>query len=497
MSQAQGSGGYGGERDEAYLTHVSPTIDAFAANYSPGKPTLILFPGGLGSKLLRDRNANTSGQRDYYTSWIDFLIAWGEPRKLKLLPDGEDVDDHYVIPDGYVDFVVNAYGHFADWCNANGIQLLVYGFDWRRSSQDAADYFLGTFMPAVDAAIGGAGLSNYSLVGHSLGGMAIKLIINDAANKYVRNMKSAITVASPFYGYGGQIHRYQFGIKQLNWTLANPTGQNQEMGRIIGTMPGGYEFLYLDEQTFLQNKAAFAADVPFALLDYPSQAPNGQRIDPYNPPLPFTDYYPFFTSANIQMLVCALNVVHAVAKPLDPSVAQKFFNIRGVQSRNGQRLNGTVVGQVWNKAPPGFDPDAPTAVDPISDVNGFGDGTQPAWSARLLQMLNVPPRADGLCHVTTIEDDVDHMYMMNYRSVQNVIAQILGITPLAVFADWVRPDMATPDEFNDFLRRIPQPRDVRSAPEDVVRRLIFDFMTDWTLKDMQRLAWRGFTDLLR
>ena len=80
---------------------------------------------------------------------------------------------------------------------------------------------------------------------------------------------------------------------------------------------------------------------------------------------------------------------------------------------------------------------------------------------------------------------------------QDTLAQILGITPQEAFAEWVRPDMATTDEFDAFLRQIPQPRDTKRVPEDVVRRLIFKFMEDWTLKDMQRLAWRGFTDLLR
>ena len=112
-------------------------------------------------------------------------------------------------------------------------------------------------------------------------------------------------------------------------------------------------------------------------------------------------------------------------------------------------------------------------------------------------MLSVPNRGDGLAHVITIEDDIDHMYMMNYKKVQGVLAQILQITPQQAFAAWIRPDMVTTDEFDAFLQRMPQPRGKMQVPEEIVRKQIFDYLAGFRLKDLQQLAWRGFTDLLR
>ena len=44
----------------------------------------------------------------------------------------------------------------------------------------------------------------------------VKLILNQTSNKYVQKMKRAISVAAPFYGYGGQLHRYFKGYTDFN-----------------------------------------------------------------------------------------------------------------------------------------------------------------------------------------------------------------------------------------------------------------------------------------
>jgi hypothetical protein len=512
MSNPRSGGGYGAECGQAYLDHVAAAIEQFALSYSPSRQTLILFPGGLGSKLLRDDQKNTNSQRDYYTSWIEFFaLLRGEPRKLQILPNGDDVDRHYVIPDGYIDRYVHAYEVFASWCRRKGVQLLVYGFDWRRSSQDAADFFLDKFLPAVDSAIArhhgsAVRLVKYSLVGHSLGGMALKLAVNNHTHQYVQNMDWAVTVAAPFYGYGGQIRRYLYGIKELNWSLAQPSSQNQEMARIIGTMPGGYEFVYLAHQTYKDNKTKFEkADPDFPLMTYPSVDPSNNPIDPYCPPIlpspgpgqPPPAYYPFFRQANFDLLHEAAKIAEKVAAPLAPGVAARFFNIRGVQCKNGKRLKGTVVSQVWKPAPGNFNPDAAQVRDPINDINGYGDGVQPAWGTRLLQMHNVQDRPDGLKHVLTIEADIDHVHMMNYTVVQNKLALILGLQPDAVFVEWLAPQMASPKQFDAFLLGMPKPRTKRLVPEAIVRAQIVTYLMGFTPRQLRRFAWRGLTDYLK
>src|SRR5262249_44874691 len=131
-------------------------------------------------------------------------------------------------------------------------------------------------------------LDNFWLVGHSFGGMVVKQILNQATNAYVQRMQRGITVGSPFYGYGGQVHRLFKGDEVLNDTL-NPNGPRRvtEFG---SSWPGGYELLFLPEATYNNNQAAFAsAPDGYDLMSYPSMDADNpaERADPYNPvPLP-------------------------------------------------------------------------------------------------------------------------------------------------------------------------------------------------------------------
>jgi hypothetical protein len=86
--------------------------------------------------------------------------------------------------------------------------------------------------------------------------MVVKQILNQSTNQYVQRIKRAITVGSPFYGYGGRVHRYFKGNSQINWTL-NPNGA-QRAAEIVSTLPGGYELLFLPEATYNNNQSAWA-----------------------------------------------------------------------------------------------------------------------------------------------------------------------------------------------------------------------------------------------
>ena len=87
----------------------------------------------------------------------------------------------------------------------------MFGWDWRRDLTDTVRFFLDTFLPAFERRTDQCRpkpLDDFTLVGHSFGGLVVKLILNESSNKYVRKMRRAMTVGSPLYGYGGQVHRY-------------------------------------------------------------------------------------------------------------------------------------------------------------------------------------------------------------------------------------------------------------------------------------------------
>ena len=262
----------------------------------------------------------------------------------------------------------------------------------------------------------------------------------------MQRVKKAITVSTPFYGYGGQIHRYLKGDPLLNLLGFRPSVAT----KIISSMPGLYEYLYLDYPTYLANQWQLAHDPDhYNLTEYPSMDYDcsTEVADPYDPQpgadgtLRYPLDYGFESSLLYRANVTARNISRAIA---DPAIAGKFYNIRGVQSSNGTVVNSTVVSVSWARISSDFDPD--TDPDPIEDKMGPGDGTQPAWTARLLGL----PAG----HVITIVgDEVEHLRMMDRPRVQSKIAELIGLDPDGMmFAPArIQPLEASISDFKGFL----------------------------------------------
>jgi pimeloyl-ACP methyl ester carboxylesterase len=494
-------GGYGAGRDGEQLARLDEAIERFATLYeadiSPQPKTIFLFPGGMGSQLMRARRPYNQPPFSYYTAWLACNIVFGEARNLQLSPGGVDHDSTYVVPDGGVDFVkLHPYVDFVRWCGANWVHLFIFGWDWRRGIQDSADFFLQTFMPRFAARFTEAPdpLDDFSLVGHSAGGMVVKAIVNQAANPYVQRMKRAITVAAPFYGYGGQIHRFFKGDSDINWTLGG-LDSGSAMASIISSMPGGYEFLYLDRAVYDANATGFANDPEgYNLASYPSmdKVNPGQSADPYNPLPDGTGKvrYPVNYGFNMSMLHDGLAASRKVSMPLRDDVAAKFYNIRGVQAKNGVRLQGTVVSSRWACVPPQFDADHDP--DPITDSLGFGDGTQPAWTTRLLGLPNPAQQ------VITIVDDIEHMTMMNAPSVHREIAALLGLDPAtAAFVEQTEVIMATRDDLNRFLDGLRRQVMVEDITDVERRRITINYLREYRTDDLHALFARAYVDALK
>jgi hypothetical protein len=424
--------GYETARDGQYMQYLEAALGRFGqahfTNLAANRTTVFLFPGGLGSQLLRARRKHNHPPYHYYTSWISCSILAQESFNLQIQPNGVDYDERYVIADGEMNFDhgdLHPYRNFRDWCSVNGIDLFVFGFDWRRGAQDAASFFLDVFLPRFDEYFAGAGthpLDNFFLVGHSLGGMVIKLILNARDNPYVQRMKKAITVGTPFYGYGGQIHRYFKGDPDLVSIHAGGTPDSDLMN-IVGSMPGGYEYLYLDNDTYEANKVAFANDHEgYHLHAYPSVDKNNpaQVADPYHPTDTGSKFrWPRGFGFDVALLNDGLTTSRRVSQPLDAAIAPRFFNIRGVQTRNGAELNNTAVGQTWKRVTQFYNPR--NDGDPVKDIMGRGDGVQPAWTTRLLGL------PDPAAQITTIRNDLEHMDLMSVPAVQARIAELLGL----------------------------------------------------------------------
>ncbi len=498
-------GTYEQGRDQEHLDRLDAATSTFISHYNANlsatnRRTVFLFPGGMGSHFDRARSDYKSPPPfSYDVAWLDCGIVFGNVTNLQMTGT-VDYQQRYVVPDGYLAFAtLRPYDGFIQWCENNGLDLFVFGWDWRRDLRETVRLFLDSFLPAFDARVTGSctphPLDDFTLVGHSSGGMVVKLILNEDSNPYVQRVARAITVASPFYGYGANVHRYFKGDSDINWTLG-PGGATQ-VSELVSTLPNTYQLQFLDEATYNANQTALANDPEgYNLVSYPSMDATtvGLRADPYNPvpgqPGPgATGNVRYISNHKFDwsLLASALGVYQSVAAPLTATTAAKFYNIRGVQFKKGKVLNHTVVSQKWQLVPPTFDPD--TDPDPFTDALGAGDGTQPAWTTRLVGL------PDG--HVITVKGDIEHQTLMNRSRVQAKIAALLGLPAKQVKQMRTREMPATSrTELNKFIARARAAIEKEESPTKRTE-LLREILRQYTPDQLHALLGRAYLDALK
>jgi pimeloyl-ACP methyl ester carboxylesterase len=492
---------YEAERDDAELQHLlDGQIKRFLKNY-PGNPvgpeqrrTVILFPGGLGSALIRAKvpvQPIEPAQTDFEDFWITLGLLFGGVDNVAMQGD-VDSDDRFVVPNAEVKVMgVGPYDAFRTWCHQQNLDLFVFGYDWRRRPEPTIKFFFERFLPAlqgeVQSTYGPANdpLGDLTLIGHSLGGMFVKLIMNDSGQ--AAQVTRAITVGSPFYGYTGQTLRYFEGEKEFFLT------GKKKMAEIIATLEGGYYLQFLDGDTYDLYRSALANVPDYPLLAYPSLDPDGSRADPFNPidTAKGVRYPPWVDRT--QLGPAKASVQH-IAAELPAAVLQKFFNIRGVQAKNGNVGSDTSNAQTWSLVPPTFDPDNANAPVPLHYQGGPGDGVIPAWSSRLVGLQTNLPN-----NVTTFTGDLDHMFLMELPDVQQRILDILNETVPAAHATRVQPrplqlrtriDIETAEQATSFVQSLKSRRTAGEA-----RAYLDHFRRTHSRAEVEKMA-RGILALL-
>jgi hypothetical protein len=412
-------------RDSEQLRVLDKAITEFL-DLPAQNQTIIFFPGGLASKLLRAKtpyiaNISTPQTFDFEGQEV-WLSAWtfGHPElnalKLKMHKGADgfyhDEEDRIIVADGCISFAgITPYDDFSDWCKANNINLLIVGWDWRQPLGDVATFFLDKFLPHLNARSGNAGpLKNYTLVGHSFGGMVVNLILRTGGHR-LDGMNRAITVATPFYGYGGQLHRWFEGEP-----LLNHLGENKiDIIKTLSSLPSSYALNWLGQDTFNAVSDKLGAG-EFAPDGYPSK----EGADPYNPPAPDQNgrvRYATGLGFSLDELKLGRDVCKKLVEDLPPDLARKFFNIRGVQRALGRTLEQTICGTNWQLIDPNFDPR--TQDTPITNKLGAGDEVLPAWSTHLVTLPSDNRK--------TVEGILHHSFILSSGEAQDALGGLLGL----------------------------------------------------------------------
>ena len=415
------------ERNRQELGRLDGEIKLFLKGYQQNRNVasnqrrlLILFPGGMGSALQRATtpcNATIAAPSFGWDSfWLTLDVLFGHAVDHLTMTGDDDDQGQFLVPHGPIQScLISPYDGFSAWCSSMQLDLFVFGYDWRRKPEHSVRFFLDDFFPYFLGRIAAENLrapNDITLIGHSEGGMIVKLIAQDSS-PVVANFTRFVTVGTPFYGFGGQTHRYFDGM-----TTYFPD-RKSEITQIITSLQGGYFLHFLDAGTYAANQAALAADPDFPLSDYPSKDADDltEFADAFLP----TDRsglfrYPQYINA--ARIADGLATYQNIAKDLPAGIAPKFYSFRGVQTRNGTARTNTVVSQTWARIDRPFDPDE--AVFPFAFVGGAGDDTIPAWSARLISHERQYPD-----NAITLTGSLEHITLMEYSATQNQLHQLL------------------------------------------------------------------------
>ena len=310
---------YDSVRLDEQMRVLDYSIDSFVLRYNaitqlppflrvnPARQTLFMFPGGTGSTLKRAtrrwKAAGPASQAlDYEVAFGDVpALLGGATRDLRMerrRPDGSyrDKGNRIVIADGLPNvFGVTPYLGFLVWCLLKQIDWFVFPWDWRLNVDDVGTFFIDRFLPHFQERVqnectNADPLADYSLVGHSAGGLVVKLDSPQRRPSSGENLRKVITVAAPFYGYGGQLHRWFEGHPLVNGFPPFTPDYTKGIIKALSSFPGSYSWHFLPEGFYTDNRVAFQND-PAPLPCYPSvDLTTNNPADPYNPQPPAQRY---------------------------------------------------------------------------------------------------------------------------------------------------------------------------------------------------------------
>ena len=353
-------------------------IDIFAKSYRSGQPTIVLLPGGMGSHLDRSTRPFVNDQSIpfpmYDPVWMDVEMIFGRDLELlRIEENGHDAGNHMVIPTGPLQFLVNAYDGTQRFFKDLGWNYIVFGYDWRRSLEEAASQlteFLANLRDRVKDLRDFDPLPTTTLLAHSQGGLVGKIFLQSVSGDDGGGiglwMERFVTIGTPFYGTSSHQDRYYQGQSPLNTFYGK-----RRVAEIAGSLPGPYVLMFAD-----QSALDAGTQAKLGLTGYPiTDSATGAPADPYDA----ANFSRYPAWVNTTFLDDAVLARETIVADLPKAVADRVFHIRtGLNTKTATKLKwDPVVGAAYDPA---------SALSPLTAVAGKGDGTVPFWSARLAQI---------------------------------------------------------------------------------------------------------------
>jgi pimeloyl-ACP methyl ester carboxylesterase len=347
-------------------------IETLVSGFDPNRPTVILLPGGMGSRL--ERTEHPVGPEPNVINdviWVDWGIFKPKKDALKLEievkgAEERDKNSYVIAPHGPLKFITQTpYEELKDHARTAKWNYCVFGFDWRRPLAESSAFFkkfIQDFKKRIVALHNIDPIPRLTIVCHSMGGMVCTYALRDGRFSAL-GFHAVVTVATPFYGTSTQQERYYSGDGGF---LNNIYGAKAVVD-ITSSLPGPYTLMFLPKEIYVRDGGKLGLD------RYPQLDPDGNtEADPYDAalmgrwPRPVKDHGQYLDRARTELVY--------ISQPIAPSIAPVFFNIRSSLDTMtaSELLWSNIDGDVFV---PG------TNQSPIAGIPGPGDGTVPSWSA--------------------------------------------------------------------------------------------------------------------
>ena len=373
----------------SYLTRIDELRRAelfkrardFAATYNPDLPTIVILPGGMGSRLQRCTEAYDPAKnppiQKFYELWAGLEpIFGGELTSLAQNEYTEEIDRHPIIAAGELTNVVKSYNGIFDAFRGQA-NVIGMGYDWRRAPIKECG-FVRVFLQLIAEEVKRVRPTapdprkHLTLYAHSQGGLVAKLFVNDLvdAGENPRDwFERLVTCCTPFYGTNSHFQRYYIGEPLLNIF----TGGADTVAKIVCTFQGTYILLPAPRQVLSQHY------VQFKLAGYPVKDHGNRALecDPFDP-ASYGRYRPEFSLAH---LAFARDQFVLLDRPLPPQVSERVYHLRSDVSVEGTGRDLEMRWKDVTGATYGAHQGKPVSGNMRN--GGRGDGTVPLWSAAL------------------------------------------------------------------------------------------------------------------
>lgn len=358
--------------DELRQKELELRAQGFADTYDPHLPSVVLIPGGMGSRLIRSTVPYVPGvpftNTRFYELWLGFAAALrGELCELAMTEYSEDIGGHPIIASGELSSIVKKYEGVAAFFRgkANYIGL---GYDWRRPA-DSEFMYVRSFLRRIAQKVMDRGHQDprrrLTLFAHSQGGLVAKLFVNDLIERgedVSGWFERLVTCCTPFYGTWSHLSRYYVGEPFPNIV----TGGAAAVARIVAAVNGAYVLLPAPKSVLAPRFDRLG------LARYPVRDADDAAAEcdafaaSMRARLPDYIVGDYLSAARMQFA--------QIDAPLPDSAARCIYHVRSNAAIDGRKP----FEMFWQADARGDDPVSHNGAD-----GGMHDGTVPFWSARL------------------------------------------------------------------------------------------------------------------